>query len=109
MEDVLVVDSEGLDVEEASRRILEHFKPEEKTSIRVTVVQPKHETWLCIGLGGDRPRCRDDPTYELSRLLNKPYDEKSLLAKYVELIDITKLLTEKDFKDYLNNLTWLLT
>lgn len=106
---LFVVDSEGLDVEEASRRILDHFKPEERTSIKVAVVQPKHETWLCIGLGGDRPRCRHDPIYELSRLLNKPYDDKSLLAKYVELIDITKLLTEKDFKDYLDNLTWLLT
>jgi len=67
-----------------------------------------HEAWLCIGLGGDRSRCRDSPIYELSKLLNKPYDDKSLLAKYVERIDIARLLSEEDFGTYLDYLKWLL-
>jgi len=106
---LFVIDSERLSAEEASRRILEHFRPEVRTLIRVTVVQPMHEAWLCIGLGGDRSKCRDHPIHELSRLLKSPYDDKSLLAKYVKDIDVMKLLAENDFKDYLDNLMWLLT
>jgi len=105
---LFVIDSEGLSIEEASRRVLEHFEPVERVLIRVAVVKPMHEAWLCIGLGGDRSRCRDNPIYELSKLLNKPYDDKSLLAKYVERIDITKLLSEEDFNTYLDHLRWLL-
>jgi len=104
---LFVIDSERLSAEEAKNRILEHFKLEERKQVRVAIVQPMHEAWLCIGLGGNRSKCRDDPVYELSKLLNKQY-EKPFLAKYVDNIDVKKLQAEEDFKAYLDQLEWLI-
>jgi len=104
---LFVIDSERLSAEEAKNRILEHFKLKERKRIRVSVVQPMHEAWLCIGLGGDRSNCRDDPIYELSKLLNKQY-EKPFLAKFVDNMDVKKLQAEEDFKAYLDQLEWLI-
>jgi len=105
---LFVVDSEGLSAEEASRRVLEHFGSEERGSIRVVVVHPRHEAWLCIGLGGDRSKCRSSPEDEISRI-HKPYDNKSRLARYAEQIDVSRLLGEDDFRRYLDYLKWLLS
>ncbi len=105
---LFVIDSERLSMEDASKRVLEHFKPEQRSWVRVAIVQPMHEAWLCLGMGGDRSKCRDDPRDELSRLLDRPYDDKSLLAEHVKYIEIAKLLAEEDFKAYLEHLKWLL-
>jgi len=103
---LFVIDSERLSAEEATNRILEHFKSKERKRVRVAVVQPMHEAWLCIGLGGDRSKCRNDPIYELSKLLNKQY-EKPFLAKYIDNINAERLRAEEDFKAYLVQLEWL--
>jgi len=105
---LFVIDSEGLSIDEASRRILEHFGFEEQELIRVAVVESRHEAWLCIGLGGDRSKCRSSPEDVISRILNEPYDDKSLLARLTEQIDVSRLLGEDDFKKYLDYLKWLL-
>jgi len=106
---LFVIDSEGMSTEEASRRILEHFGPEERESIKVVVVHPRHEAWLCIGLGGDRSKCRSSPEDAISRILNEPYDDKSLLARLAERIDVSRLLGEDDFSEYLDYLKWLMS
>lgn len=106
---LFVIDSEGLSVDEASRRILEHFGSEDKELIRVVVVHPRHEAWLCIGLGGDRSKCRSSPEDEISRIRNELYDDKSLLASLAERIDVSRLLGEDDFKEYVDYLKWLIS
>ncbi len=47
---IFVIDEEGKGMNNAVNDVLMHMK-ELEDRIRVVVVQPRHETWLCIGLG----------------------------------------------------------
>jgi len=105
---VFVIDREDLDRDEASRRVLGHFRDREREGIRVVVVEPMHEAWLCIGLGLDRVKCRSDPVAEITRSKSGVY-EKHLLGKLASQVDIDRLLSEDDFRDYIDALKWLTT
>lgn len=103
---VFVVDSEG-DPEAGRAAILRHFgNPPPGVSVRVVAVDPRHEAWLCIGLGGSRSGCRGDPEEVLHRLRGVRYD-KERLGEWVTDVDIGRLLGEPDFRDYLDSLRWL--
>jgi hypothetical protein len=55
---LIVVDTEGRldEIKNYMDKIFSNVPP----SIRISTVfvDPRHETWLCMGLGGDRARCR---------------------------------------------------
>jgi len=101
---VFVIDSEGREVGTAVSEISRHFK-ELKDRFRVVVVVPRHEAWLCIGLGFDAARCRNSPEHVLS--MERGRYEKRHLAEWVREIDVERLMWEGDFIDYVAALRWL--
>lgn len=103
---VTVIDSEYRRPGEAVKDITLHFNDEQLKRLRVVVVHPMHEAWLCIGLGGKHHRCRDNPIEEIERIIGKPY-EKYMLKTLARKIDIKLLLREKDFQNYIDCLQWL--
>lgn len=107
---LFVIDSEG-DPSAADVAIRGHFKDvtlkfRPKVYIDVVAVEPLHEAWLCIGLGGDRRACRRDPETVLSRLRNMHY-EKRCLERWADHVNIDNLMHEPDFKIYVERLKWL--
>jgi hypothetical protein len=75
--------------------------------IDVVLVNPRHETWLCMGLGGDRTRCRQDPEHELRKLRDVRDYRKEYLNKWAKDINVHKLLEEHDFRKYIEVLKQL--
>jgi hypothetical protein len=65
---LIVVDTEGRldEVMNCIDKIFRDIPP----GIRISTAfaDPRRETWLCIGLGGDKARCRQDPGHELRKL-----------------------------------------
>ena len=101
---LFVIDSEGRS--NAEYDVLNHFRGlPDKVLVRVVAVNPMHETWLCIGLGGDRRVCRQDPIGALSRLRGDY--EKRYLGEWASRVDIGNLMPEQDFGEYLSALRWL--
>jgi len=105
---LFVIDTEGeMNAEEAF--VLRHFKAmPQYVQVRVATVEPKHEAWLCIGLGGNKLSCRRDPVFELCKLRNVTEFKKEYLGKWANRLDITKLLDESDFNRYLDYLRWIM-
>jgi hypothetical protein len=106
---LFVIDSEG-NTNAAYNNILRHFekKPRvQRLSIRVVVVEPRHEAWLCIGLGGDREKCRSSPEEVISRIKNDLYNKRRL-SDWVRDVEIDYLLNESDFSKYIQEVKWLL-
>jgi len=106
---LFVVDSEGR-ADVPYNDILRHFERKpgvERLDIKVVVVEPKHEAWLCIGLGGDRKKCRSSPEEVISRIKNNQY-RKRRLSDWAQDVDIDNLLSESDFKEYIQGVSWLL-
>lgn len=108
---LFVIDSEGR-ANAAHEDITRHFNGraplrEKVLSIDVVAVDPRHEAWLCIGLGGDPKKCRQTPEYTISRIKKKQYDWKGYLAEWANDIKIDYLLNENDFKTYVKKLTQL--
>jgi type I site-specific restriction-modification system R (restriction) subunit len=107
---LFVVDSEGR-ADVAYNDILKHFKKKrpgvERLDVKVVVVEPRHEAWLCIGLGGDRKKCRSNPEEVISRIKNNQY-KKWKLSDWAQDVDISNFLSESDFKDYIQGVKWLL-
>ena len=102
---LFVIDSEGRS--NAEYDVLNHFRGlPDKVLVRVVAVNPMHEAWLCIGLGGDRRVCRQDPIGALSRLRGDYY-EKRYLGEWASRVDIGNLMPEQDFGEYLSALRWL--
>lgn len=94
--------------------LLKHFRSRELDSIRALCIDPMHEAWLCIGLGGKRNKCRSRPKDEIEKIIGKPYD-KYMLCKIVKNMDrkrlnsfINNLLNEQDFREYIDHLKWLI-
>ncbi|BES80978.1 hypothetical protein [Pyrodictium abyssi] len=107
---ILVIDSEGRPPREAVESdILRHVR-RHRERFRVIAVVPRHEAWLCRGLGGDRGGCRSRPEGFLSRYAGRPYDRKTkhLLAELARGMDVCRLIGEEDFVEYLAGLCWLL-
>lgn len=105
---LFVIDTEGeANAEESS--VLRHFKgTPQYVQVRVTTVEPKHEVWLCIGLGGNRSSCRREPELELCRLRGVAEYRKEYLGDWADRLDVDKLLGERDFQRYLEYLRWIM-
>jgi len=103
---LVVIDSEGRAPEEAAERdVLAHVKG--RAPIEVVVVEPRHEAWLCLGLGGERRICRQSPESSIERLAGRPY-EKRMLATMAGRVDVGRLMREADFQAYVKALEKLL-
>ena len=103
---LFVTDSEGKP--NAEDDLLSHFKNlPGNVHIRVVTVNPMHEAWLCIGLGGNKRVCRQDPVHALIRLRGNFY-EKKYLGEWACQVDINSLMPEQDFREYLSALKWLI-
>jgi hypothetical protein len=101
---LFVIDSEGRP--NAEDDVLMHFSDlPDNVFVRVVTVNPMHEAWLCIGLGGDKRVCRQDPVGALSRLRGDY--EKRYLGEWASRVDIGNLMPEQDFGEYLSALRWL--
>lgn len=104
---LIVIDTEGMPEDDAKRNVLKHFKQTPPESIRVVTVDPKHEAWLCVGLGLKPSKCASNPELELEHYLGKPY-EKHHLSTLAPRINLGYLSKRKDFKEYVESLKWLL-
>jgi type II secretory pathway component GspD/PulD (secretin) len=104
---LIIIDTES-NLNKVKSCIEEIFK-EVPDNIRIDTiyVDPKHESWLCIGLGGDRVKCRQDPEHELRRLKSVRDYSKDYLSKWAKDVDVSRLRGETDFKDYENKLKQL--
>ncbi len=82
---VIVVDSD-YQSDEARRKITRHLD-KLRGSVSVVLADPRHEAWLCLGLGGSPSTCRSRPEDFLSRRVGAPFDKKMLevLAKNVDV------------------------
>ncbi len=98
---LIVVDSEGRRPEYVAKRVMEHFEgdKDQYLKVKVTVINPCHEAWLCIGLGIGRAACRSDPKAAIERISNTIYS-KRYLAQWAEKMDISRLEKEGDFRKY---------
>ncbi|MEM1611232.1 MAG: hypothetical protein QXQ57_06275 [Sulfolobales archaeon] len=68
---LVVIDSEGRDIEDARHKdFLVHVR-NHRDRFRVWVVEPRHEAWLCLGLGGSSTICRSRPEDYIERDLNR--------------------------------------
>ncbi len=107
---VVVIDSEGKSPSIARRDVLDHFMRDDylRGKVRVAVVEPRHEAWLCIGLGLDPSRCRSTPEELIARARRLKSYEKHHLAKLAREVDIERLLRCSDFREYVSALEWLL-
>jgi hypothetical protein len=105
---LFVIDAEGeRNAEEFF--VLRHLKKlPPHVQVRVAAVEPRHEAWLCVGLGGDKPSCRRNPELELCRLRGVVEYRKEYLGEWADRLDVTKLLDEPDFKRYLDHLRWIM-
>jgi len=104
---LIVVDTEGRpdEVKDYIDRIFSNIPPDIR--INTVFVDPRHETWLCIGLGGDKTRCRQDPEHELRKLRGVRDYRKEHLSEWAKDIDVHKLLEEHDFRKYIEMLKQL--
>ena len=108
---LIVLDSEGLNPDTVKENILKHFKRTrhiQHSNIRVVVVEPNHEAWLCIGLGYSKTSCRRYPKDTLIRNRGIKSYEKRYLDQWADKINIRNLQGEKDFTEYRESLNWLL-
>jgi len=103
---LFLIDIEDRDINEAEASVKSHFKQEYCPNIRIIAIHPKHEAWLCIGIGLNKQKCRADSISEIQRSRNLVYD-KHLLADLAGQINIDNLLLENDFREYVNSLIWL--
>ncbi|WP_231818735.1 hypothetical protein [Thermoproteus tenax] len=109
---LFVIDSEGEEKRAAAdARVLRHLRSHESLrdrldNVRVVVVHPRHEKWLCMGLGGRS--CNSDPESELDRILGRVY-KKDELAKQAGRLNVEGLMSDGDFREYIEGLRWLLS
>ncbi len=111
---LFIIDSEGKG-DNAIYDVIDHIRDEFLDNIRVVVIDPRHEKWLCIGIGGSHAKCSSDPENEIMRILRgqrglrvKSYS-KDFLSRHANKININVLLREKDFREYLNAIKWLIS
>ncbi|RFA94662.1 hypothetical protein [Pyrobaculum aerophilum] len=62
---VFVIDREDNDIDSAKNSVLSHFS--NPSNIKVVVVDPRHEAWLCMGLGHEAEKCRTSPEDVIAR------------------------------------------
>ena len=104
---LIVIDSERRTASEAAETdVVRHFK-RWRDRVRVAVVEPMHEAWLCIGLCEKTSRCRSDPVAKLTQCLGRFYEKRDL-ELLAGKVDIRRLLGEEDFRRYVDLVRWLL-
>jgi len=106
---VIVVDSECESATSVKQKILRHFKKAEGIDVRIIVVEPRHEAWLCIGLGYNRRKCRSIPDDIIAREKHLKAYDKQYLARFARHINLNYLYKEEDFKNYVDALKWIST
>ncbi len=94
---VIVFDTEYRRPELAVEDIASHFNKHYHKNMEFILVEPKHETWLCIGLCGDYRKCRTKPEGIISNIIGRKY-EKQMLTTLAKKIDIEKLLNIENFE-----------
>ena len=106
---VVVVDQENLSPAEARERVAMHFEKDNalRGKATVVIVAPRHEAWLCIGLGLDPRHCRKNPEDTIVRARSLKAYEKHHLARLADQIDPRRLQGQPDFSEYLEALQWL--
>ncbi|MEB3846167.1 MAG: hypothetical protein GSR83_03865 [Desulfurococcales archaeon] len=102
---LIVVDSDN-DPEKARENILRHLE-NWPVPFSIVTVDPRHETWLCIGMGLDPRKCRRNPEAVIERHLNTVY-EKRMLSTLSSKTSIDHLMNKNDFKKYIKELKRLL-
>jgi len=103
---VFVVDRENRPVGEARDSLLRHLTDHLlRGNTRIVVVDPRHEAWLCIGLGLDAAKCRTSPEEAIQRVRGE-YD-KYRLGEWARYVDVRHLAGEPDFRDYADAIRWL--
>ena len=85
---VIVVDSD-FNPEDAKRNVARHLR-KLCGIVKLVVVDPRHEAWLCLGLGGSPSQCRSRPEDYISRRIGRLY-EKRMLGELAREIDVNKL------------------
>lgn len=103
---VAVIDSEHKEPSNAMKDVTMHFDSEHQKRLRIVVIHPMHEAWLCIGLGVKPGKCRNSPIEEIQIKIGKPYG-KPMLGKLAQRIKIQPLLKERDFQEYIDAIKWL--
>jgi len=106
---LVALDTENQEPEHVKQRVLIHFRkdPHLNNRIQVVAVEPKHDTWLCIGLGLDPHQCKIIPEHLIARSRGLKSYSKEHLGKLARYMDPQKLAKQKDFKEYLEAIKWL--
>jgi len=107
---LIVVDSEDRNPDYAVEKVIMHFKDDKVLGgrVRVVVVVPRHESWLCMGLGMQASVCRSRPEDAIVRVKKLKSYEKDYLTKLAKGVDVRKLMSEEDFRKYVEAIKWLL-
>jgi len=103
---IMLVDSEYENVQQVESLVLEHVPSIYRDRVKVIVVDPKIEKWICIGLG---IRIMGDPVETLKDHLRKRTGnirgyEKYMLPQFANKIEISQLMQVPEFKMLLNAL-----
>ncbi len=107
---LIVVDSEDRNPDDAVEKVITHFRNDKALGdrVRVVTVVPRHESWLCIGLGLRASTCRNYPEDAIVRVKKLKSYRKDYLTKFAADVDIRRLINEVDFKEYVKAIRWLL-
>ena len=108
---LFIIDTEGENSRKAKKEILKHFEIHAKRHrirgllgrVRVVTVEPRHEKWLCVGLG--LGNC-SSPEHSLSRMLGRPYEKRDL-EKLAHRVRVERLRRLRDFREYEKAIEWL--
>lgn len=108
---LIVIDQENLPATKAKERVTMHFEKDNilKGRVRVVIAVPRHEAWLCIGLGLSPHKCRRNPEENIARAKNLKTYDKHHLARLAAQIDPEKLQGQPDLDEYMEALQWLET
>ena len=102
---LIVVDSDR-DPVRARESIVRHLRSW-SVPYSVVTVSPRHEAWLCIGMGLDSRKCRRNPEALLERQVGRVY-EKRMLSTLSTRVNVDYLLGKSDFMRYVKELRRLL-
>jgi len=102
---LIVVDSDR-DPVRARESVVRHLR-DWSVPYSVVTVNPRHEAWLCIGIGLDARKCRRNPEALIERHTGRVY-EKRMLSTLSTRVDVDYLLGKSDFRKYISELKRLL-
>lgn len=103
---IIIVDSEYENIQQVEEFVMKHVPNNYRSHVKVIVIDPKIEKWICIGLS---IKIIGDPVETLKDYLRKKTGnvrgyEKHMLPQFVEKIEIIHLMQNSEFKKLLNAL-----